>query len=93
MITHHKCYFCVHLNLIICEYKAVILSILQSYVFWYHTYILHPGMDRIEAKILQHLYWTCIRDSDLREEKKCDTFQYTKMSNIRYGKLPAKEAE
>ena len=52
----------IDLNLIKCKENSVILSILQSYVLhWYHTYLLHPGMDRTEAMICQHLYWSKIR--------------------------------
>ena len=59
--TYQECYF--HgvsnsdLNLITCENKIVIPQKLQSYVLhWYHTYLLHPIMDREEAMICQHLY-------------------------------------
>ena len=53
----------IYLNLIMCKGNIVIPLILQSYVLhWYHMYILHPGMDRTEAMILQRLYWTIIRD-------------------------------
>ena len=54
----------INLNLITCKDKIVIMSKLKSYVVhWYHTHILHPGMDRTEATIRQNLYWTEIRDS------------------------------
>ena len=44
-------------NLITCEDKIFILSILQSYVInLYHTHILHPGTDISEAMICQHLH-------------------------------------
>ena len=47
----------IDLKLIMCKDKIVITSILQSYVLhWDHTYILHPGMDRTEVTIIQHLY-------------------------------------
>ena len=57
---------------------------------WYHTYILHPGMDRTEAMIHQHLYWPNIRNSVQTEVSNCDTFQRTKRSHNKYGKLPTK---
>ena len=66
------------------------MKILQSYVLhWYHTYLLHPGMDRTEATILQHFYLTDIRDAVRKEVTNSDTFQHTKISNKKYGKLPA----
>ena len=46
-----------------------------------------------EAVILQHFYWPGIRNSVQKEVTNSDTCQCTKQSNIKYGKLPAKEAE
>ena len=84
----------IYLNLIMCDNKIFIPEILQSYVLhWYHTYLLHPVMDRTEAMIHQHLYWPRIRDTVQKEVINCDTCQHTKLSNIKYGKLPAKEYE
>ena len=60
---------------------------------WYHTYLLHLVLDQTEAMIHQHLYWPGIKDSVYREVTYCDTCQHTKRSIIKYGKLPAKEAE
>ena len=66
----------------------------QDYVFcWYHTYLLRPGMDRMETMIFQYLYWPIIINDVRKEVINCDTFQHTKRSNIRYSKLPATEAE
>ena len=49
--TYHKCYFCggsnTDIKRITCNDKIVIPSKLKSYVLhWYHTYLIHPGMDR-----------------------------------------------
>ena len=67
------------------------MSKIQSYVLhWYHTYLLHPEMDRTEVMILQHLYWPDIRNSVRREVTNCETWQRTKRSNIKYGTSPAK---
>ena len=84
----------ININLITCYDKIVIMSRFKSYILhWYHTYFLHPGMDRTEAIIYQHLYWTIIRKSVRKELTNCDTFQCTKFSNTKYGKLLAKEDE
>ena len=56
-------------------------------------YLLHPGMDRTGAIILQHLYWPDIRYAIRKEVTICDTCQRTKQSNKKYGRLPAKLAE
>ena len=82
------------LSLMTCKNKIVIPSILQSYVLhWYHTYLLHPGMDRMEAMICQHLYWPDIRDAVQKEVTNCDTCQRKKLSYKKYGRLLAKLAE
>ena len=47
----------------------------------------------MEAVIRQHLYWPGIRYSVQKQVTNYDTFQHTKISNIKHGKLPAKETE
>ena len=96
--TYHKGSFrgsnTIDLKLIRWKDKVVIPSKIQSYVLhWYHMYLLHLGMDRTEAMICQHLYWSDIRDAVQKEVTKCDTCQCTKRSNKKYGKLPAKRDE
>ena len=72
----------IYLDLITCEDNIVIPPIIQSYVLhWYHTYLLHPGMDRTEATSSQHLYWPGIRDAIWKEVTHFDTCQRTKQSN------------
>ena len=95
---YHKGYFCgginTDLNIITCKDKIVIPSKIQSYALhWYHTYLLHPVMDRTETMILQNLYWPGIRDSIQKELNNCDTCQCKKLSDKKYGKLPSKLAE
>ena len=95
---YRKCYFRggsnSHINLITCEYKIVILSIIQGYLLnWYHTYLLHPQMDRTKAMIFQHFYWHGIIYTVRKEVTNCGTFQQTNLSNKKYSKLPAKESE
>ena len=69
-------------NLIICEKSIVIPSILQSYVLnWYLAYLLHQGMYRTEAMIIQYFYWPGIRKFVQKEVTDCDTCQCVKRSN------------
>ena len=98
MGTYHKGSFRggsnIHINLIMCEDKIVILSILQSYVlYWYHTYLFHPEMDRMEAMIHQNVYRPGIREAIQKEVTNCNTCQCKKRSKMRYGKLSARESE
>ena len=70
------------------------MSILQSYVVhWYHTYILCPVIYRTDNMIFKHLHWSDIIDAVQKEGSNCDTFQCTKITNRKYGKLPAKLSE
>ena len=77
-----------------CKDKIVIQSILQSYVLhWYHTYLIHLGMDRTEAMIFQHLYQPDIIYTTQKKVTNCDNCQCTKPPNKKYGKLPDKLAK
>ena len=49
-------------------------------------------MNRTDAAIIQNLRWSGIRDCVQKEATNCDTCQRKKHSNLKYGKLPAKEA-
>ena len=56
-------------------------------------YILLTGIYRIREIIHQHLYWPITRPAIRKEVKNDNTCQRTKLSNTKYGKLPAKEAD
>ena len=97
MVTYHKYSFRggsnINIIIITCDDNIVIPSILQSYVLhWYHTYLLHPLMNRTEVTIHQNLYWPGMIYAVCKEVKCFDTCQCSKRSNIKYSKLPAKEA-
>ena len=82
MGTYHKGSFRggsnIYLNLITCDDKVFIPSIIQSYILhWYHTYIFHLGMDITDAMVSQHLYWPGIINPVQKEGKNCDTCQQT----------------
>ena len=60
------------IDLITYKYKRVIPQKLQKYVVkWYHTYLLHPGLDQTEAIILQHFYFPGIKYTVYREVTYC----------------------
>mgnify|MGYP003335638784 CR=1 FL=1 len=60
---------------------------------WYHESLCHPGMTRTEQTIRQHFTWKNLRGDVEKACKKCKVCQLTKRKSIKYGKLPAKEAE
>jgi hypothetical protein len=74
--------------------KIVIPQILRSRVLcWYHEYLLHPGINRTEETIGQHLYWPDLRNDVNEHIKSCDRCQRFKKQKKNYGHLPAKVAE
>ena len=82
----------ISLNLITCEDKIIITSILQIYVLnWYNMYLLYPGIDRTQKTIFQHLYWSGIREAFQKKATNCGTCQGKKQK--KNGKLPSKESE
>ena len=82
------------IDLICREDKIVIPKVLQKYVLhWYHTYLLHPGSDRTELTIKQHLYWNNMQADIRKLVDTCDTCQKTKKYKKKYGHLPEKTAE
>ena len=58
-VEYIKGYFCGirnTTNLVMFNDKIVIPQLIQRYIMkWYHTYLFHPGLDRTEAIIPQHL--------------------------------------
>ena len=74
--------------------KIVIPDALQKYVLnWYHTYLLHLGINRTKSTIAQHFFWPMLR-SDVRAHiRRCGTCQRCKKSKLKFGHLPVKEAE
>ena len=81
-------------QLIVKDKKIVVPDILQSrFVQWYHESLCHPGRDRTEQTIKQHFTWKNLKLDVGKACKKCKLCQLTKKKNIKYGKLPPKEAE
>ena len=40
----------------------------KSVIYWYHTYLIYPGVTRTTETINQHLYWTRLK-IEVRYEK------------------------
>ena len=74
--------------------KIVVPTKLQKHVIdWYHTVLCHPGINRTEESISQHLYWPKMRDQITNYVQACPTCQKNKRKVKKYGWLPPKEAE
>ena len=74
--------------------KIVIPNLLQRHVImWYHTTLCHPGINRTEETIGQHLWWPKMREHITNYVKICPLCQKTKRRQKKYGLLPPKDAE
>ena len=74
--------------------KIVVPQTLQKHVIdWYHTVLCHPGINRTEETISQHLYWPKMRDQITTYVQTCPTCQRSKRQAKKYGWLIPKEAE
>ena len=81
-------------TLITKDNKIVVPATLQKRcVNWYHLSLCHPGVTRTEQTIRQHFTWKNLRQDVEKACKTCQICQLTKKKAIKYGKLPAKDAE
>ena len=60
---------------------------------WYHTYLVHPGTNRMVNSMQTILHWKGIHKDVQEYVSKCDICQRCKKQKKKYGKLPAKIAE
>jgi hypothetical protein len=68
-------------------------SLQQKTTDWCHKMLRHPGTTRTEATIRQHFDWKGPRTMVIAICKKCQLCQKAKLTNQKYGKLPAELAE
>jgi len=74
--------------------KIVVPKKLHQHVIdWYHVTLCHPGINRTEESIGQHLFWPKMRDQITKYVQACPTCQKNKRQVKKYGWLPPKEAE
>ena len=74
--------------------KIVVPNKLQKHVIdWYHTTLCHPGINRTEETIAQHLYWPKMRSQITGHVQTCPYCQRNKRKVKKYGWLPPKDAE
>ena len=74
--------------------KIVVPTKLQKHVIdWYHTVLCHPGINRTEESIAQHLFWQQSREQITKYVQTCPICQKNKKKVKKYGWLPPKEAE
>ena len=80
---------------LLCENDKIIVpkSLQKPIVTWYHELLCHPGENRTEMTINQHLTWKGLRKTVKDVCSRCDACQRTKRTKKKYGHLPPKEAE
>ena len=82
------------IDLIACKEKIVVPEALRDRaVHFYNTCLLHPGINRTEATIAQHLWWPNMRQHIRHICEVCPSCQKNKKTYKKCGFLPAKEAE
>ena len=81
-------------SLITFQDKIVVPSTLQGRILaWYHEYLAHPGMTRLEATLRATLIWPDMRKDVERFVRTCRKCQFNKKQRKKYGLLPLKKAE
>jgi hypothetical protein len=68
-------------------------SLRKRIVWWYHTYLKHPGITRMEATLRQNLTWSNIRKNVEAAVKNYHECQIGKKVRKKDGELPEKLAE
>jgi hypothetical protein len=69
------------------------ISLRKRIVWWYHTYLQHPGITSMEATLRQNLTWLNLRKDVEAAVKNCHECQIGKEVRKKYGDLPEKLAE
>jgi transposase InsO family protein len=72
---------------------VVPLTLRSRIIAWYHQYLQHPGMTRMEKTLRQTLTWPNLSKDVEKYVGSCHKCQLCKKLMKKYGKLPEKEAE
>jgi Integrase zinc binding domain len=81
-------------SLICYKDKIVVPKKLQKHItHWYHTVLCHPGINRTEVSIGQHLWWPKMRDQITNFVTQCSICQLNKRQHKKFGELQPKIAE
>ena len=73
-------------DVVYCNDKIVVPRTLRKRLInWYHTTLMHPGINRTERTIGMHSTWPKLHDDVEKICKHCKTCQLTKKTTIKYG--------
>jgi putative transposase len=80
---------------IITQHRLIIIpkTLQKRIVAWYHQYLAHPGMTRLEATLRETMMWKNMRRDIESYVRTCPQCQKYKKVRPKYGKLPEKQAE
>ena len=74
--------------------RLVIPQVLQTRALqWYHHYLQHPGISRLEETLVAVMYWPGLRADVRRHVKSCKRCQKGKRRKQKYGHVPQKIAD
>jgi hypothetical protein len=74
--------------------RLVIPAVLQTRAIqWYHHYLQHPGISRLEETLVAVMYWHGLRADVRRHVKSCERCQKGKRRTRQYGHVPPKVAD
>jgi hypothetical protein len=69
------------------------IQLIKRIVSWYHTYLQHPEITRMEATLRQNLTWPNLKKDVEAAVKNCHECQIGKKVRKKYGDLPENLAE
>eukprot|EP00957_Ditylum_brightwellii_P017268 1300969-Ditylum_brightwellii.AAC.1 len=61
-------------------------------VQWYHCYLQHPGISRLEETQVAVMWWPGLRVAVRQHAKSCKRCQFGKQRKQKYGHIPPKIA-
>jgi hypothetical protein len=74
--------------------RLVVPTVLRARVLqWYHHYLQHPGISRLEETLSTVMYWPGLRADVKRLVKSCKRCQKGKRRARGYGKVPPKTSD
>jgi len=76
------------------EQKIVVpKSLQQQLTLWYHTQLIHPGVERLYNTLKQHYVWPRMKETIAITLRSCDACQKAKRGGRGMGLIPLKDTE
>jgi hypothetical protein len=77
---------------VLCEDNKLIIpaSLQHRVVSWYHHYLQHPLLSRLEETMRSVMYWKGMRHTIRSYVKSCRSCQVNKRHSQKYGHVPPK---